>query len=364
MPRKKNKENEGLPSRWRKTHGAYYYQVPPGLEHLWDGKKTFRLGQTLPEAYKVWGDRQIEIDKARTIGDLLDRYALEVIPTKSIPSQNRDRQSLKILKSVFGKMPVGSVKPQHVYEYVDKRSKKKIKDDGSVVGGLATARREVALLSHAYTMAIKWGCVDRHPFRGQLTLDTSKPRDRYVEDWEISECLSLPSLHKKGSVRAIQAYIRLKLLTGLRTRDMLQITESDIREDGIHVRTNKTGKCIIITWDDAGQLQAAVQAARDARPIDFSPFLFCTKRGKGYVNPDTGRAEGWTSMWQRFMDRVLKETKVTERFTEHDLRAKSGSDADSLEHAQSLLAHADSRTTQRHYRRAAERVKPSKTAFE
>jgi hypothetical protein len=63
-------------------------------------------------------------------------------------------------------------------------------------------------------------------------------------------------------------------------------------------------------------------------------------------------------MWQRFMDRVLTETKVTVRFTEHDLRAKCASDAESLEHARALLAHADSRLIERVYRRKPERVKP------
>lgn len=63
-------------------------------------------------------------------------------------------------------------------------------------------------------------------------------------------------------------------------------------------------------------------------------------------------------MWQRFMDRVLTETKVKERFTEHDLRAKCASDVGSLEHARALLAHAVSRLTQRVYRRKPERVKP------
>jgi hypothetical protein len=48
-------------------------------------------------------------------------------------------------------------------------------------------------------------------------------------------------------------------------------------------------------------------------------------------------------MWSRFMDRVLAETKVQERFTEHDLRAKVGSDAASLEKARALLQHADAR---------------------
>ena len=65
-------------------------------------------------------------------------------------------------------------------------------------------------------------------------------------------------------------------------------------------------------------------------------------------------------MWQRFMARVLDETEVEEHFTEHDLRAKVGSDAETLEHARALLAHADSRTTQKIYRRKAEVVKPMK----
>ena len=61
-------------------------------------------------------------------------------------------------------------------------------------------------------------------------------------------------------------------------------------------------------------------------------------------------------MWQNFMGRVMAETKVTERFTEHDLRAKVGSDAESLEHASKLLAHVDSRMTERAYRRRPDRV--------
>ena len=63
-------------------------------------------------------------------------------------------------------------------------------------------------------------------------------------------------------------------------------------------------------------------------------------------------------MWQRFMNRVLTETDVKEPFTEHDLRAKSASDAESLAHARALLSHADERTTERVYRRAPEVVTP------
>lgn len=90
-------------------------------------------------------------------------------------------------------------------------------------------------------------------------------------------------------------------------------------------------------------------------------LLHRVQEGLGFapvIDEETGEAHGWDSMWQRFMDRVLTETKVTTRFTEHDLRAKCASDAPSLERARALLAHADPRTTDRHYRRKPERVDP------
>nr|VFJ75199.1 MAG: hypothetical protein BECKFM1743A_GA0114220_108172 [Candidatus Kentron sp. FM]VFJ75249.1 MAG: hypothetical protein BECKFM1743C_GA0114222_108312 [Candidatus Kentron sp. FM]VFK21616.1 MAG: hypothetical protein BECKFM1743B_GA0114221_108001 [Candidatus Kentron sp. FM] len=52
-------------------------------------------------------------------------------------------------------------------------------------------------------------------------------------------------------------------------------------------------------------------------------------------NEETGTADGWDSLWQRFMERVL--TRVTERFTEHDLRAKCASDAEILEQARAFF---------------------------
>ena len=63
-------------------------------------------------------------------------------------------------------------------------------------------------------------------------------------------------------------------------------------------------------------------------------------------------------MGQGFMSRLLEETRITERFTEHDLRAKCASDAESLGRAQQLLGHADSRITERVYRRKPEIVRP------
>ncbi len=346
MPRKRNKENLGLPARWKHQHGAYYYRVPIGMEPAWDGKKMFRLGKSLPEAYKTWADRIGNLENARTVGQLLDRYALEVVPTKAKTTQAGNQIFIKALREAFGNAPLEAIKPKHIYQYVDRRTKK------------IAAHREIEILSHAYTKAVQWGYLDRHPFKGEVRLEGEKPRTRYVEDWELEEALALEPKRKSGSVLMIQAYLRIKLLTGLRRGDLLKLTMAQLQEDGIHVTPGKTesssGKRIIIEWSD--ELRAAVEAAKAARPV-LSPFLFCTRRGKCYVKED-GTANGWDSLWQRFMDRLLTETKLTQRFTEHDIRGKCASDAETLEHARALLAHADSRTTERVYRRKPERVKP------
>lgn len=350
MPRKRRAENRGLPARWVFKHGAYYYLPLPGLRHLWGGKAWFPLGRTLPEAYKKWAERAGAPERISTIDALLDRYSLQVVPTKAPKTQTGNRRAVANLRAVFGHMALADVEPQHIYQYVEYRK------------APTQAHREIEVFSHAFTKAVEWGLIKAHPFKGEVRLKGEKPRTRYIEDWEVVEALSLESRRKRGSVLAIQAYMRLKLLTGIARSDLLRLRLGEhIREDGIHVIRHKTlkktgGKKTIYEYSLVPERRDAVEQAKRARPTDISPFLFCNRFGKGYINEATGDANGFDSMWQRFMNRVLKETAVMERFTEHDLRAKVASDAESLEHARKLLAHADSKITNHVYRRKPERV--------
>lgn len=355
-PRKRNKENQGLPKRWRFTHGAYYYQVPPGFEHLWDGKKQFRLGKSLSEAHRTYAERiQLDESTIQTIGDALDRYALEVVPDKAPKTQRENQSAIKRLKAVFGHMRPAEFKPVHAYGYRDRRGK---------IAPTA-ANRELEVLSHAFTKMIEWGALESHPMiEGKFKKMPSKPRSRYVEDWEVIECLDLPATRKRGSVKMVQAYIKLKLLTGMRRTDLLRLRTSDITDEGIYNRPSKTehssGKSTLYEWDEAGQLKAVYNECLATRPVDISPFLFCTRRGESYYNETKGAANGFDSIWQRFMDRVVAETQVADRFWEKDLRAKCATDADTLEHARALLTHASAATTNRIYRRKAEKVQIGK----
>lgn len=71
------------------------------------------------------------------------------------------------------------------------------------------------------------------------------------------------------------------------------------------------------------------------------------------------RKIGVKPIWQRFMKKSLEKTKLKERFTEHDLRAKAASDTD-VKHATVLLGHHSSEFTNRVYKRKPESVKPAK----
>lgn len=348
MPRARSKEHTGLPPRWRIVRGVYYYQVPKEQRAKWDGKSTFRLGSSLEEAYAAWGQRIEGAKHATTVGELFDRYLIEAVPEKGILTQKENRRAIARLRSVFGPLSLTEVRPVLIYKYAAEREKK------------TQARREVRVFSHVFTKAVEWGLIDRHPFKGEVRLKGEKPRTRYVEDWEFEACLKLVPKRTKGSVLMIQAYIRLKLLTGLRRGDLLRLPIDAFKEDGIHVFPRKTlhstGKKIIIEWSPA--LREAVTMAKQARPSEVGEFLFCNRRGECYFDEEKETADGWNSMWQRFVKRVRAETGVKVRFTEHDIRAKSASDADSLEHAQKLLTHADSKITDRVYRRKPEKVRP------
>lgn len=343
MPKPRLSINNGLPAGWRLKHGAYYYRPPVNLRVLWDNKSEFRLGSSQSEAYRVWASRLELYSDAKLMGELLDRYALEIVPLKAPKTRSSNLGSIRKLKAVFGHMPIESVKPVHVYQYKDKRGQQ----------GRTAANRDIEVLSHTFSKAIEWGLTENHPIKGKVQKFSTPPRKRYIEDWELAEALTVAPPKLLG-------YIRVKLLTGLRRGDLLSIRILDLHTDGIHVTPRKTasssGKSIVIEWSE--ELKAAI---KDIRRLDnkiSSLFLFHTRKGQSYMSED-GTANGFDSLWQRFMKKALTSTKLRLKFTEHDLRAKVASDV-ALDHAQLLLGHTSPATTERIYRRKPIEVKPAR----
>jgi len=350
MPKPRKPENKGLPERWSKRHGAIYYSVPTGLEYKWDGKQLFRLGKTAAEAHKAWSEKLEGVETSKTIGQLLDRYSHEVIPKKAPKTQGEQIRQIAKLRAIFGHMGIDEITPQDIYQYIDKKEAK------------VSAKREISIIKHAYTKAVRWGFITKNPLKGEIRFDEESeretPRTRYVEDWEVDELHTLlPTRDGNDSTLMLQAYAWLKEVTGMAKGDMLRLRPAhDFKDDGIHINRHKiakkTNKETVYEWTT--ERRAAVDYALSVRPVDISPWLFCTKRGKGYINEEKGTCSGFDSMWQRFMKRLLEETKITERFTEHDLRAKASSDAPDDESARKMMSHSSVAMTRRVYRRKPE----------
>jgi integrase len=327
-------ENRGYPKGWRFKHGAWRYRVPIGLEHLWDGKREFKLGRTDIEAYKVWADRLELQYHARSIGDLLDRYVQQVVPTKAPLTQRHNLKSIARLRPVYGHMPIPALRTIHVQQYLDKNRAKPY-----------SANRDVELLSHAYACAVRWGLTEKNPIKGRVQYHRETPRRRYITDDELQAIV-------KEANKVQRAYLAIKVLTGLRRNDILRLRMTDLREEGIHVMPSKTegstGARFIIEWTD--KLRQAVEQAKAARPRHIHPLLFCNRKGECYVKD--GEASGWESMWQRLIAR-----SGVQRFKDTDLRAKTASELPT-DLAAALLGHSDPKITRRVYQRAPRRVRP------
>src|SRR5689334_9984628 len=150
--RQKNVENRDLPprmirrSRMRKsgeTWTSYYYNGRDA-----DGKrKEIPLGNDLDQAKVEWArlERKAPIKPNHLLGYLFDRYEKEIIPGKKPRTQSDNRKELKQLRKSFEKAPIDSITPQVVAQYRDARTAK------------VRANREIALLSHMFTIAREWG---------------------------------------------------------------------------------------------------------------------------------------------------------------------------------------------------------------
>lgn len=323
---RRRKTDKHLPERVYQRGGSYYFVDTGGKWH--------NLGRDYQKALIEYGHLTDTQRACHTIGDLITRYLIEESPTKAADTHKSNVRASKYLRAAFNTMRIEDLTPRAIYQYMDARSEK----------APIRANRELSLLSHMYKKAIRWGYADHNPCLG-IERNPENKRDRYITN---DEYLAF----REFAGPLIAAYMDFKLLTGLRQRDVLNIKKSDLQEDGIHVLVSKTQKPLIISWTPL--LRTATRAVQDLQTTEKAIsgfYLFSTRRGQQYTQ------DGFRAIWQRRMKKALETGVLKERFRDHDLRGKTGSDTD-LEHAQSLLAHLDSKTTEQHYRRKTPVVRP------
>tara|TARA_B110000908_G_scaffold9521_1_gene11555 strand:+ start:139 stop:1239 length:1101 start_codon:yes stop_codon:yes gene_type:complete len=355
---KRSPKNKVLPKYWRLKNDTYFYRVPPAMHHMHDGKKEISLGKSLSGAYKRFSELYGTDECITLMRELFDRYLMEVVPEhESANTRESKIRSLGRLRPSMGDNLVAIITPQFIYKYRDRIARTRSKKQANL---------DLEVLSHCFTRAIEWGIVSDHPMTNKKVTKFSLPaRKRYVENWELQEWARVANPF-------LVAYVVLKGVTGLRQQDLLTIKNRDITATELVSINIKTGDPISFAlYDEDGEPTTAKLALEVVQKYyaDFnstrtvpvmSPWLFFNRKGKSYYSMENRKASGFQSIWQRSMKKALEKTTLEVSFTEHDLRAKVGSDEDSLAEAQKLLNHTNAATTRKSYRRRGATVTPAK----
>jgi integrase len=317
--------NKHLPRYVVVNHGAFWYYAPK--------QKPVRIGPDDDEAgmYRWVADKlgPKPVTPTSTLNDCFDRYERDVLPTLEPRTQKDYRAHLVILRKTFGHMAPGDVKPRHIGQFLD------------VAKGRIQRNRIVAVLSAVYTKAVgRWYVAESNPCT-KVERNPSKPRDRNVTDAEYAGMYACCGPRLKVAMD-------LALLTGQRQGDLLKMKWSQITPEGITLRQGKTGKRLMIEMSPA--LEAVLVRAKAFLPHLPREYVLRNRKGKAYTQ------NGFRAVWQAAMRRYAKKGGV--RFTFHDLRGKSATDAVSIQDAYERLGHTSMGMTRKVYDRGTRTVKP------
>lgn len=318
---RRRKNNFNLPPRMYLKHGAYYYA---SRENKW-----LRLSDDKAIAFSKWAEIEGETPTvngsekpvAGSMGALIDKYMIEIAPKKAKSTFLGNLTEAKNQKIVFDNTLVLEIRPMHIAKYLDIRG----------IKAPIRANREISLLSHIFSYAMRWGQIDRNPRIG-VAKHPEKGRDRYISNQEFENVKNIAS-------ELITILMDFAYITAMRKGDILKLRLDQITDEGIWIKQSKTGAKQLYEWTN-GLVDVVAKAKALKRPIR-GLHLFCTRKGHPYSDA------GIKAMWNRVQ---IKWADVGgQRFTFHDIRAKSLTDAKRMGlDAQSLAGHATSAMTE-HY---------------
>ncbi len=313
--------NRHLPRRVYERRGKYYFAHPDG--------RWIPLGDDYGAALRAYAE-VIGQQPIGSLSDLFDRYAVEILPKKAPRTQRDQFKQLELLRGTFGLLKPHELSPQMVIRYRNARGQK----------SKTQANQELALLSHICTTAIDpWDVLQSNPCRDVKKFKLP-PRDHYVENADFAAMRS-------AAGDRLKILMDLALITGQREGDLLSLRWEQVEKEGLRFKQGKTGKSLIVEW--SADLRKVIARARQIKPQGET--VVATDEGTQYTT------DGFQSLWQRARARA-KKAGFERRFPFNDLRAKSASDEDTLAPASERLGHADTKITQRVYRRAPSKVQP------
>ena len=309
-PRKKDRH---LPPCMYLKHGAYWHVR---------GRKWRRLADNLPEALRAYA----RVHLASLSGGI-DALAQKWIDQLDAELAENTRKQYMVavakIRSAFREFTPADILPTDVAQWLDSMADKP-----------NMANRCRSVLKLMMDLAVRHGEAPSNPVVS-VPRFTEKKRDRYITD---SEYLAV----RKVAQPWLQLVMDCCYLTGQRIEDVLSIRLSDISDDGIAFKPEKTkrsGKRILVAMTP--ELAEVINQARKAAQGNVRSLYLLPARG-GKKRIYTVVRDAWRA--------ACDEAKVQDAHI-HDLRAKALTDADNQGlNAQLLGGHASRQMTERYIR--------------
>lgn len=244
--------------------------------------------------------------KHHTLGDLVDRYIAEVLPTKPKNASN-SKQHLLWWQTKLGSYALSDVTPALIVKCRNDLLATTTRRGTKMAN--ATVVRYMASLSHAFGLAVKdWQWVDDSPLRKVTKPKEPRGRERFLSD---SERDALLQACKASASRFLHTVVVLALSTGMRRGEIMSLNWSqiDILRGRILLYETKNDSSRAVPL--AGLALAMVSDLAKVRRID-TDLVFYGDAGTQPVD----LTKPWTT--------ALSKAKVT-NFRFHDLRHSAAS---------------------------------------
>jgi integrase len=317
MARKRSQSSHSaLPKYVYIRRGWYIYR-----EHLGRGKlgKDIKLCPETAPISEVWQRYESLVCTGaprKSLDWLFLQYLNSAQHAKKSPKTRGEyeKNAIKISKTMlksgeaFGQIDAVRITPGVIRKYIDART------------APVAANREAAFLSVCFSWAVERDLLKINPCK-DVRRNPEKPRTRYVTDADYQAVYQLASKWPH-----VQCAMEFAYLCRMRLCEVLDLKQSDLRPEGIHVRRRKGSRDNITTWSP--RLEEAVKLSKSlpmpqARPIN--PHLIRGLSGQRLSE------SGFQTLWQRIMAEALQLS--IERFTFHDLKAKGVSDSEDKQQA-------------------------------
>ncbi|MBJ2258296.1 tyrosine-type recombinase/integrase [Pseudomonas psychrophila] len=353
--RQRSSANRDLPPRMirrilKGTTGkiwvSYYYNGRDAAGK----RKEIPLGTDLDQAKVEWArlERKAPPKPNNLMAYVFDRYEKEIIPGKSIRTQSDNYKELKQLRKAFESAPIESITPQVVAQYRDARTAK------------VRANREIALLSHAFTIAREWGLTDKaNPCFG-VRRNKEKPRDYYAGEIVWNAVYSEAAQELKDAMD-------LAYLTGQRPADVLKIAATDLNNGFLLISQGKTEKRLRLRLEDAGiqsGLSTFIDDLLERRALNGVKTSTLITNSSGLRMSQQMLRNRWDDARENAAVKAATDGDLAlatsiRQFQFKDIRPKAASEIE-LVHASRLLGHSSEEITKKVYRRVGEIVNPTK----